>query len=72
MEVIGHEARSPDFDVGGADRAAEEIATERMGTEERLPPAVAALSDMVRDMGNDDPGGTGHAGAVEARGTQVN
>ncbi len=74
MEVIGHEAPSPDFDIGGPARAAEEIGNERMiiGTEEHLPPAVAALGDLVRDMGNDHPGRTGHARAVAARGTRVN
>ncbi len=36
MEVIGHEAPSPDFDIGGPARAAEEIGNERMiiGTED--------------------------------------
>ncbi len=74
--MIGHEAPSTDFDIGGPARAAEEIGNEGMiiGTEDvcRRPPAVAALGDMVRDMGNDHPGRTGHARTVAARGTRVN
>ena len=74
MDVIGHEAPGPDLDVGGAAGAAQEIAIERIviGPEERLLPAVAALGDMVRDTGNDDPGETGHARTSAARGTHVN
>ena len=74
MDVIGHEAPSPDFDIAGAARAGEEIAIERIiiGTEERLLPAVAALGDMVRDVRNDDPGEASHARILAGRGTQVN
>ena len=71
MDVIGHQAPGPDLDVGSA---AEEIAIERIviATEERLLPAVAALGDMVRDTGNDDPGETGHARTSAVRATHGN
>ncbi len=74
MDVIGHQAPSPDLDFGGAARLAEEIAIERivLAREERLLPAVATLGDMVRRMGNDDPGETGHARTLARRRTQAN
>ncbi len=60
---VGHQAPSPDIVGGGPAGAAEEIAIERIvrAREDRLLAAVATLADMVRRMGNDDPGETGHA-----------
>ena len=74
MDVIGDQAPIPDLDIGGPPRAAEEIAIEQLvlGIKERLLPAVATLGDMVPNVGNDDPGETGHAWPLASRCAEVN
>ena len=74
MDMVGHQAPGPDLDAGGAAGAAEEIAIEHIVRirKERLLAAVAPLGDMVRRIGNDDPGETGHARTLARRCVQVN
>ena len=74
MEVIGHQAPSPDLDIRRAALAAEEIAIIRIvgGAKKRPLPAIATLGDMVRDMGNDDPGEASHGRILAPRSTRVN
>ena len=73
MDVIGQQAPSPDLDIGGPARVAEEIVIARtvLGIIDRLLPAVATLGEKMRRMGNDDPGETGHARALARRCTEV-
>ena len=74
MDGIGRQAPSPDIVGGGTAGAAKEIVIERIvrARNERLLAAVATLGDMVRCIGNDDPGKTGHARTLARRRTQVN
>ena len=74
MDVVGHQAPRPDFHIGRVAFPAEQVAIARVvvGAEERLLPAVAALGDVVRHIGYDDPGEAGHGRSVADRSAAVN
>ena len=74
VDVIGHQAPGPYGDVGGPALAGEQVAIEGIivGGKECLLPAVAALGDMVRDMGQNGSGGPGHGRKLTCRSKQVN
>lgn len=65
MDVVGHQAIGPDLDRRLGRRFAEQVAIEaviRIAEERRLPP-IAALGDMVRNVGNDQAGDASHGAA---------
>ena len=61
--MVRHQAPGPYLDAGGAAVFREKVAIERVVAvaEEGTRTAIAALSDMVRMIGNDDTGEAGHA-----------
>jgi hypothetical protein len=65
MDVVGHEAITPDFGLRPLRRRSEQIEVERIIAvlEKRLPPPVPALRDVVGNAGNDDTGKAGDGGA---------
>src|SRR5712664_2039829 len=70
MHVVRHQAPGPDFDLGRAAMAGEQVAVERIVvvTEERPGLPIATLGDMVRETGNDDTGKAGHAASSRTYG----
>ena len=75
MHMIGHQHPTPHRNALRRAMFGEQIAVERviLITKKGLRPPVTALSDMVRDAGNDEAGEAGHAGKARAmrRGCQL-
>jgi hypothetical protein len=67
VDVVGHEAVSPDLEALGAGAVAEpdEVALVVVGSEEDQLGAVTALGDVVGEAGDDDPCVSGHRGMIE-------
>ena len=62
MDMIGHQHPGPDLDSGGATRLGQQSPVQRIVVlaEKHLRAAIATLSDVVRQSGNNEAGKTAH------------